>query len=328
MRDFVAIGDLITDAFIRLEDPRIHAEVRDGKYELSIPFADKVPFEEVFVVPAVGNASNAAASATILGLDAALVASVGEDRNGEECLESLTSRGIKTDFISVQKGKKTNYSYVLWFKDDRTILRKHEEFLYTMPDIGSPKWVYFSSIGEHAYPFHNEIIEYLDKRPEVQLAFQPGTNEIKLGPEKLKRVYERCNIFFSNVGEAERILGLNTLGTHELLKRVHALGPKIVVITDGPKGAYAFDGEDVWFQPPYPDLKPPYERTGAGDAFSSTTVAALALGKDLPTALSWGAINSMSVVQQVGAQKGLLSRSAIEQYLKDAPTDFKTSKFK
>lgn len=328
MYDFVAIGDLITDAFIRLEDPRIHAEVRDGKYELSIPFADKVPFEEVYVVPAVGNSPNAAVSATTLGLNAALLASVGGDRNGEECLESLKNRGVKVDFVSVQKDKKTNYSYVLWFKDDRTILRKHEDFLYAMPDIGSPKWVYFSSIGGHAYPFHDEIAEYLEKRPEVQLAFQPGTNEIKLGSEKLKRIYKRSAIFFSNVGEAGRILGLDTLGINELLKRIHALGPKIVVITDGPKGAYAFDGKDIWFQAPYPDPKPPYERTGAGDAFSSTTVAALALGNDLPTALSWGAVNSMSVVQEVGAQKGLLTRPQIEEYLKKAPADFKASKLK
>jgi len=52
----------------------------------------------------------------------------------------------------------------------------------------------------------------------------------------------------------------------------------------------------------------------------------LALEKDLPTALAWGAINSMSVVQQVGAQKGLLTRSQIEKYLKDAPANFQTRK--
>jgi len=85
---------------------------------------------------------------------------------------------------------------------------------------------------------------------------------------------------------------------------------------------------NFWFQPPYPDPKPPFERTGAGDAFSSTTVAALALGNDLPTALSWGAINSMSVVQQIGAQKGLLTRPQIEKYLEDAPPDFRAKQLK
>lgn len=107
---------------------------------------------------------------------------------------------------------------------------------------------------------------------------------------------------------------------------MQALGPKIVVITDGPKGAYAYDGQNMYQQAPYPDPKPPFERTGAGDAFASTTTAAIGLGKDLPTALQWGAINSMSVVQQVGAQKGLLTREKIEEYLKSAPAEFQTKK--
>ncbi|MEK7099670.1 MAG: hypothetical protein AAB883_00825, partial [Patescibacteria group bacterium] len=73
----------------------------------------------------------------------------------------------------------------------------------------------------------------------------------------------------------------------------------------------------------YPDTRGPYERTGAGDAFASTVTVALALGKTLDEALLWGPINSMSVVQDVGAQKGLLSRGVLETYLAKAPTTYK-----
>ena len=183
-----------------------------------------------------------------------------------------------------------------------------------------------SSVSASAYPFHDTIAESLEKHPETQFAFAPGKNEIKLGVEKLSRLYKRADIFFCNVDEAEKILNIYTLGIPELLKRMKELGPKIVVITDGSKGAHAFDGTNIYEQPLYPDPKTPLDRTGAGDAFSSTTVSALALGNDLPTALAWGAINSMSVVQQVGAQKGLLSRDKIEEYLKNAPAEFKTKK--
>ena len=68
------------------------------------------------------------------------------------------------------------------------------------------------------------------------------------------------------------------------------------------------------------------DRTGAGDSFSSTFTGALALGHDIPTALSWGPINSMSVVQYIGAQEGLLTREKLEQYLADAPLDYRTKK--
>ena len=285
MHDFIAIGDIITDAFIRLEDPRIHAEVRDGRYELSIPFGEKIPFEDVYITRAAGNVGNAALAAARLGLNAAIVGGVGDDKNGEECIETLKERGISADFISVQKDRKTNYSYVLWFKDERTILRKHEDFSYHFPEIGIPKLVYFSSISGSAYPYHNIVAEYMENHPEIKLAFQPGSPEIKLGTEKLKRVYKRTDIFFCNLGEAEEILGVKDMKIEDILKRVYELGPRIVVVTDGPRGAYAFDGQDIWRQMPYPDPMPPVERTGAGDAFSSTTAIALVLGNDLPTAL-------------------------------------------
>ena len=103
---------------------------------------------------------------------------------------------------------------------------------------------------------------------------------------------------------------------------ISALGPKIAVITDGPKGSYSYDGKEMLFMPPYPDPAPPLERTGAGDAFSSTFTVALALGKSVREALMWAPINPMSVVQQIGARTGLLTRPELEELLKKAPADY------
>lgn len=327
MYDLVAIGDIVTDAFIKLENASVHCDINNEHCTITMSFGDKIPYHSVEVIPAVGNSSNAAVAAARLGLKSALITNMGDDQNGRDCLESLKKDGVATEFVSIHKDKQTNYHYVLWYDDDRTILVKHQEYPRQWREI-NPKWLYLSSLGGDTLQYQKQIIEYLKNYPDISLAFQPGTYQIKLGKDELKDVYSRTKIFFCNVEEAEKILGLDTLGTAELLKRLRALGPEMVVITDGPKGAYAFDGDDMYHQSPYPDPKPPYERTGAGDAFASTTTVALILGLDLPTALSWGAINSMSVVQQVGAQKGLLSREKIEEYLAKAPSDFATKKLK
>lgn len=326
MYDFIAIGETTIDAFIKLENASVNCDVDKENCKLCLPFAAKVPYEFVLEIPAVGNAGNASVSASRLGLKSALVANVGKDSNGEKCLRALEIDGVSTEYIGIYENEKTNYHYVLWYENDRTILQKHSKFKYQLPNIGEPSWVYLTSLGENSLDFHTDIVNYLKKYSNIKLAFQPGIFQINFGKDILKDVYSRTKIFFCNVAEAEEILGLNTLGTVEMLKRVHALGPEIVVITDGPRGAYAFNGKQILYQSPYPDPKPPFERTGAGDAFSSTTVAALALGKDLSTALSWGAVNAMSVVQQVGAQKGLLTLPQIEKYLKDVPADFKAKK--
>lgn len=326
MHDFVAIGDIVTDAFIKLKDASVSCDVNREHCTITMAFGDKIPYESVEVVRAVGNSANASVAAARLGLKSALVSNIGDDQNGKECLDSLKKDTVATGFVTVHESKETNYHYVLWYEDDRTILVKHQEYERTFPDVGNPKWLYLSSLGGDTLGYQKQIIEYLKSHPDISLAFQPGTFQIKLGKDELKDIYARTNIFFCNVEEAERILSLNTLDKTELLKRVHTLGPKIVVIHDGPKGAYAFDGTNMWHQPSYPDPKPPFERTGAGDALASTTVSALSLGKNLKEALQWGMINAMSVVQQVGAQKGLLFQDQILEYLKNAPEDFKPKK--
>lgn len=312
MYDIIAIGDTVTDAFIRLKEATTNKE----HSTLTLRFGDKVPYESVEEVVAVGNSANAAVSAARLGLKTALVSNLGADEHGRKAKEYLGGQNVALDFIAQHEGMKTNYHYVLWFEEDRTILVKHEDYPYQFPNISPTKWIYVSSLAQGTLEYHQAIAQYLKAHPEVKCAFQPGTFQLKFGVEKLKDLYTRTEIFFCNVQEAEIVLDINTLGVEELLKRIHALGPKIVVITDGPKGAYAYDGEKMYQQAPYPDPKPPLDRTGAGDAFASTTVAAIALGKDLQTALSWGAVNSMSVVQEVGAQKGLLKREELEKYLK------------
>jgi ribokinase len=322
--DFVAIGDTVTDAFIRLKDASVHCDINKENCTISLRFGDKVPYEFVEVVRAVGNAANAAVSASRLGLSTALVSNLGDDQNGGECLETLEKNGVGLDFVKTNRNKETNYHYVLWYEDDRTILVKHQEYDYTLSDFGNPKWVYFSSVAPTATKYHADVIDYLKKNPEIKLAFQPGVFEIKMGVEHLKEMYKRTEVFFCNVEEARRILGIvEDIEAPELVGKIANLGPKIVVITDGAKGAYAFDGSDTWFMPPYPDPKPPFERTGAGDAFSSTFTVALVLGMSIPQALMWGPINSMSVVQYVGAQKGLLSRTELEKLLKNAPDNYK-----
>ncbi len=327
--DFLAIGDITTDAFIKLQEASVHCSVDKTNCELCMRFADKIPYESVTVVRAVGNSPNAAVCAARLGLSAALVSNLGDDANGSTCLETLKKEKVDTTYVSAHKDAKTNYHYVLLYEAERTILVRHEKYEYKLPDIvPPPKWLYLSSLGGNSEEYHYELIAYLEKHPEVQLAFQPGTFQMKLGKEKLAKLYERSSLFFCNKEESKRILEIEETDVKKLLAGIRALGPKIVCITDGPNGAYAYDGHmnEYWFMPPYPDPKPPLSRTGAGDAFASTFTAAIMLGKSVRDALRWAPINSAYVVQEVGAQKGLLSREVLERYLASAPDDYRPRK--
>ncbi len=328
--DVLCVGDVVTDAFIRL--PNEAAKVVDndqGKW-LMMPFGAKLPFERSEVVPGVGNASNAAVTFARMGLKCAYVTNVGSDQQGREIIEALGKNKVDIRFVRINPGKRSNYHFVLWYKEERTILVKHEEYDYHWPHIAKaekPRWIYFSSLSEHALPYHDRIADWLETNPDVLMAFQPGTFQMQAGAQRLRRLYQRTAILILNREEAAKVGGGNHDDVHDLLDKLHALGPQVVVITDGPKGAYASDGKQRLKMPLYPDPAPPVERTGAGDAFSSAFVAAAVKGMNLEDALRWGPINSMSVCQKVGSQAGILKEKELLQYLHHAPRDYKPVAF-
>lgn len=321
--DFLAIGDIVIDAFIKLQDAHVTCNINTSNCEICMRFGDKVPFESVTIVKAVGNSANAAVSAARIGLSSALVATVGDDADGIDCKKELEKNNVSTEFIQTDTQHKTNYHYVLWYGDERTILVKHEQYSYSLPNIPTPpRWIYLSSMGKESTPIYKEITEYLKQNPEVKLAFQPGTFQMSLGVEFLKDIYTHTEVFVCNIEEAKRILNTEEKDIKTLLSLMRNLGPRIVCITDGPRGAYTSDGLENYFMPIYPDPAPPKERTGAGDAFASTFVSMLALGKTLKEALMIAPINSMNVVQYIGAQEGLLTLDQIEKWLLEAPIDY------
>ncbi|MEI7838285.1 MAG: carbohydrate kinase family protein [bacterium] len=328
--DVIGVGDIVTDAFVRLFDDKAVTYKNDEGKWLAMQYGTKIPFQEAYIVEAVGNSANAAVACARLGLKTGLVANVGGDQHGRDMITALEKNKVLTDFVRINSTKKSNYHYVLWYKEERTILIKHEEYNYHWPHFRpdeTPKWIYISSISKNAIDFHDQISDWLDKHPDVKVAFQPGTFQMEAGVERLKRIYARTEVLVLNREEAVLVSGGDYDNIHQLLDKLHAIGPKIVVITDGPAGAYASDGTSRLKMPIYPDIAPPFERTGAGDAFASTFVCAIIKGNNLESALQWAPINSMNVVQKIGAQEGLLNEHHIDEFLKKAPEWYKATTF-
>ncbi|HEY1835554.1 MAG TPA: carbohydrate kinase family protein [Candidatus Saccharimonadales bacterium] len=325
----LAVGDIITDAFIKLSKDYAEVYTDDKGYKrISFELGAKLPYDSADIVKAVECSPNAAVSMTRLGLDTSLMSWLGDDGPGNDMVKYLKEQGVETDELVVEKGKKSNYHYVLRYGADRTKLQHFEDYSYEWNDPNhKPDWFYLGVLGEKTWPLHEAMLGYLDRNPDINLAFQPGMYHLMWGAEKLKDFYKRAEIVIMNREEAVTVGGGNHDDVHDLIDHLHALGPKIVVVTDGPDGAYASDGQNSFKMPLYPDPVPPLERTGAGDAFASTLIVALAKGLGLEDALRWAPINSMSVCQKIGAQAGLLHKHELEEWLKKAPDWYKPERF-
>jgi len=325
--DILAIGDIASEPYIKIKEADTEYDKEDDDWKICLDYGGKIPYESAQVCHAVGNSANLSIAASRLGLSTALVSYVGRDHTGKENIRELKRENVSTKYIKKIRGLKSNYHYVLWYKEERTILVKHTEFPYSFPEkIKTPKFIYLSSLASNSLPYHHQLADYLKLHPEVSLVFQPGTLQIKLGLEALKEIYQNTKILICNKGEAEKILSVTEEDVPSLVQRLHKLGPKIVVVTDGVRGSYSYDGKDVMFFDSFYDYKKTVESTGAGDAFSGGLLAALISNKDLSEALIWGSLNASSVVSFVGPHKGLLTKKELEERLKNIPKDLRPQK--
>src|SRR3989344_2255719 len=322
--DVISIGDTTLDVFLELDesDAKVQCDANGEDCKLLLSWPDKIPVKKITNVPAGGNAANVAVGCARLGLKTALYTILGNDQRGKEAFEKLKSEGIYKDYIVWDKNRGTNYSTVINLKGERTILVYHEPRDYDLPKLAGTDWVYLTAVGHGREKVDQQIIDYVEKTG-AKLGFNPGDQQLKEGFEKMKSIVKKCTVFFINKEEAERLLGKKA-EIKELLQLMHNEGPKIVVITDGGKGSYSFDGTDFYFQEVL--HVPLIEMTGTGDSYATGFISALHLGKDIAEGMKWGTANAAAKLQQIGAQKGLLNRKQMEGFINGTVTfDFMKS---
>ena len=83
--------------------------------------------------------------------------------------------------------------------------------------------------------------------------------------EDLMEVIKRVDVITINDEEARQLSGQSSLVA--AARKIHAMGPKYVVIKKGEHGALLFSGDNVFFAPALP-LEEVFDPTGAGDTFA------------------------------------------------------------
>jgi ribokinase len=272
-----------------------------------------------------GCAVNVACGLAKLGLDASVYTKIGDDSLGQWVLDGLRKENVQTDLIQEEKNILSDLSVAIVDQKsgERTIFcnRDANENLEIIPDkLSSADWIFVSALNGNEKESWEEnldkIIEAVSGK--IKLVFNPGPENIKTNPQEVIKACKAVEILMVNKDEALEIV--SNLGDDSgeklndeffLIKELGKLGPNIITITDGMRGAWAYDGN--LFLHADPISAKPIETTGAGDAYSSGFIAAFLKGKSLEEALKWGIINSGNSVQFYGAHEGLLSENQIKK---------------
>ena len=327
MYDMITVGDATIDTFIKINDAHVSCTINKEKCELCVAYGDKVEVEWVKHLVA-GNAANNAVGSSRLGLKTALYMNVGSDDAGFRIKKKMVEERVDPVYIKVNEGMDSNYSAVLTFQGERTIFVYHQQWKYELPKMEPTKWIYYTSTSASFAngTLSRDLANYV-KETGAKMGYNPGTYQMKAGVKNFPEVLAVTEAFFVNVEEAKRILGIpeeTPMDIKELLKKTRGdFGLKTVVITDGRKGSYSFDGTDYWKLTEFPGDR--VEATGAGDAFATAVCAALFHNESLAEAMVWGSINSASVVHEIGPQAGLLTLDEIKKRRASKP-DFRAEK--
>ena len=216
------------------------------------------------------------------------------------------------EHVVFDKEKPSDYSAVLVFEGERTILVYHEKRKYDVPDFNHTHWLMLGAIGQNPTKVHSAVNKHI-KKSRAKLAFNPGPVQIQQGRKKLAPLLRNTHVLFMNKEEAHRLAG-SVSDIPELLLEVKKCGPEIVVITDGKNGSFCYDGMDRYFMPAHKGSA--VDATGCGDAYATGFIGGLYNDVGIKEAMMWGTINAASVLKHVGAQKGLLSKNQIMKKLK------------
>lgn len=322
--DVITIGSATYDVFLT-SSGIITANVPAIPHSKAecVPYGAKVEVEDLFFGMG-GGAVNAAATFANLRLAVAPIARIGVDVPGDYIVEQLETRGISTEHLIKDKEAHTGYSTILMSSTgDRTVL-VHRGASGKLVTTNVPieqmdtKWIYITSLSCEI-SFLEDLVTRAHRKG-IKIAINPGKCELEKGLEALRPVLKEIDLLMLNSEEAHLVTGSHAKNITEHMALIAHETPGIVVVTDGEHGAYvspAVSGEQVVYKSAAYEAES-VNTTGAGDAFGSGFVAGLLhFDGDVKKSLQLATLNSGHVIQEMGAQAGLLKTVPGEHVLEE-----------
>tara|TARA_B110000879_G_scaffold59830_1_gene83998 strand:+ start:7574 stop:8500 length:927 start_codon:yes stop_codon:yes gene_type:complete len=206
-------------------------------------------------------------AASQFGVETGVVSVVGGDFPASY-IEMMNSRGINTDGIEVDAAGKTFFWSGKYHNDMNsrdtlvTELNVLETFAPVVPD-------HFKDAGivmlGNLHPLtQGSVLDQMKETPNL-IVLDTMNFWMDIALKDLHSVLKRVDVITINDEEARQLSGEYSLVN--AAKKIHAMGPKFVVIKKGEHGALLFSEGRMFAAPALP-LADVFDPTGAGDTFA------------------------------------------------------------
>lgn len=322
MEKVICFGSTGKDVFFPTSDGELIDTPQDLMSQKKIAFelGSKVKIEERHESLG-GCAANVAVGLSRLGVESLCASSVGGDPIGQWAKEELVKNKVDIDLMLEEGEKRSDFSAILVDKGtaDRVIFTNRNSsgnIKLDSPKASEVQWFFISDL-HGKWEDTMEMIFEAAKAGNKKVAFNPREIGIREDAPEIIEAIGLCEVVVLNKDEAiEIVTNMKTDADPQnvndekfLLGKLKELEPKVVVITDGTRGAWATDGEKIMHAEAQEVQA--VDSTGAGDSFTSAFLAAYIKSKGLGECLKWGIANSAHEVQFYGAIEGLLNENEI-----------------
>jgi ribokinase len=334
MTKVICIGSSTKDIIFPINDGEIVETPEDLEAQKKIIFelGAKYQVSEGRHESIGGCAANVACGLARLGIKSYCCTRVGDDQSGDWIKKELEINGVEIGLVQTGLNHQSDLSAIINNipSEDRIVFsdRDSNEKLEIIADeikkIGAGIIFVSSLNGNSEEGWDKKLDKILDllSQEKIKLIFNPGQKNIKSNPQKIIEVIRQTDILIINRDEATEIVnnldGFNESSLNQenfLMEKLKKLGAQTVVLTDGERGAWAYDGErNVHVETSKIKV---VDTIGAGDAFASAFLAAHIKGENIAECLKWGIINGGNVVQYYGGQEGLLGQEELEEKAKN-----------
>ncbi len=326
MTKILTIGSASQDIFFPTSEGVIMDTPKDllSQKKLAFELGAKYHVSERF--ESIGGCSvNVAAGLAKLGNEVSAYTTIGDDVTGEWIYGQLEKVGIKMDCVDLAKKCKSDLSAIVVDQNaqDRVIFSNqmaNQKLVVNPEKIFDFGWIFIGDLSG-AWQNNLDLIVATAKEKNISLAFNPRQKTIHEDASKIIEIAASCDLLFVNKDEAMEIVSASVgslLSEDEtyLISELRKMGAKVVALTDGKRGAWAFEGKEIFHVEAILHSNT-VDTTGAGDAFASGFLAGYLKQQNLGSALKWGVANSSSSVTKYGGQAGLLNEEQIESAIKD-----------
>lgn len=255
-----------------------------------------------------GGAANVAIGVQAEGFKTAVWGKIGENQFKDLILKHLKTHSIPSSLCELEEGYSKISTILLSPSGERTIIHyetPHEHIIKSEADLkklDGVKAVYLSNLWRVPLDERKQILSHATSQ-KILTIMNLGIADCRRPIEQITALLQHTNILILNTHEFAEMVKRPIKDINfktDVTSLFPALKTKIVAITDGSSGSYAYvDGSSLY--EPAEKVAKISDTTGAGDAFSAGFISGFLERSNVPHALHLGNKHGARIVQRIGA---------------------------